>query len=134
MRSHRWIPALLLAGLFALQSAVSNAQEAIGKATSVKPQVEGSQGGTLSGGSDVYEKETVRTGQAGQADLRFKDSSNLKVGPSSSVNLDKLEDVPNKNAGTVDIQATHGSFRFSSPGKGTNYQIKSPYGTLGVRD
>ena len=134
MQSRNWIPALLLAGLFALLSTASNAQEAIGKATSVVPQAEGSHGGTLSGGSNVYSAETVRTGDAGKADLQFKDSSNLSVGPKSSVRLDKFVYDPNKSASTVAIQATKGSFRFvtGSQGKG-NYQIKTPYGTLGVR-
>ena len=62
MQSRKWIPALLLAGLFALPSTASNAQQAIGKATSVRPQAEGNHGRTLSGGSDVYSQETVRTG------------------------------------------------------------------------
>lgn len=136
MRSHNWIPALTLVGLFALQATVSNAQEAIGKATSVKPQAEGSHGGkrTLSTGGDVYSKETVQTGDSGQADLQFRDQSNLSVGPKSSVRLDKFVYDPNTSAGSVAIQATRGSFRFvtGSQGRG-NYQIKTPYGTLGVR-
>ena len=136
MQSRYWIPALMLAGLFALQSTASSAQEAIGKATSVRPQAEGTHGGTrtLSGGADVYSKETVRTGDSGQADLRFHDDSNLSVGPKSSVQLDKFVYDPNKSAGTVAIQATRGSFRFvtGSQGKGS-YQVKTPYGTLGVR-
>ena len=136
MRSHNWIPALTLAGLFALQATVSNAQEAIGKATSVKPQAEGSHGGkrTLATGGDVYSKETVQTGESGQADLQFRDQSNLSVGPKSNVRLDKFVYDPNTSAGSVAIQATRGSFRFvtGSQGRG-NYQIKTPYGTLGVR-
>jgi len=123
-----------LAILLVLPAAASNSQEAIGKATSVRPQAEGSHGGTLSGGSSVYSKETVRTGDSGQADLQFHDSSNLSVGPKSSVRLDKFVYDPNKSAGTVAIQATRGSFRFvtGSQGKG-NVQVKTPYGTLGVR-
>ena len=137
MQSYNLIPVLLLGGLFALQSTASSAQDAIGKATSVRPQAEGSHGGTrtLSGGSDVYSKETVRTGDTGQADLQFRDQSNLSVGPKSSVRLDKFVYDSNKSAGDVAIQATRGSFRFvtgSQGGKG-NYQIKTPYGTLGVR-
>ena len=109
MQSRYWIPALMLAVVFPLQStAAANAQEAIGKATTVRPQAEGTHGGirTLSGGADVYSKETVRTGDAGQADLQFHDSSNLKVGPSSSVRLDKFVYDPNKSTGTVAIEAT----------------------------
>ena len=35
----------------------------------------------------MYSKEVIRTGQSGQADLQFKDNSNLKVGSNSSVPL-----------------------------------------------
>ena len=136
MQRRYWIPALMLAGLLALQSTASSAQEAIGKATSVRPQAEGTHGGTrtLSGGADVYSKETVRTGDSGQADLQFHDNSNLSVGPKSSVRLDKFVYDPNKSTSTMAIEATRGSFRFvtGSQGKG-NVQVKTPYGTLGVR-
>ena len=134
MQSRNWVPALILAGLLALQSTAPNAQDAIGKATSIKPQADGSHGGTLSAGSSVYSKETVRTGGSGQADLRFHDSSNLSVGPNSSVRLDKFVYDPNKSASSVAVEATRGSFRFvtGSQGKG-NIQVKTPYGTLGVR-
>ena len=136
MQSRNWIPILSLAILCAMQATVLNAQEAIGKATSVRPQAEGSHGGTrtLSGGVNVYSAETVRTGDTGQADLQFLDSSNLSIGPKSSVRLDKFVYDPNKSTGTIAIQATRGSFRFvtGSQGKG-NYQVKTPYGTLGVR-
>ena len=123
-----------LAIVFVLHVTASGAQEVIGKATSVRPQAEGSRAGPLSGGSSVYSKETVRTGDTGQADLQFHDSSNLTVGPKSSVRLDKFVYDSNKSASTVAIQATRGSFRFvtGSQGKGA-VQVKTPYGTLGVR-
>ena len=134
MCNRNWIYALPLTILFALQATSSYAQEAIGKATSVIPQATGSHAGALSSGSSVYSKETIRTGQSGQADLQFKDNSNLKVGSNSSVHLDKFVYDPNRSGGTVAIQATRGSFRFvtGAQGKG-NVQVKTPYGTLGVR-
>ena len=123
-----------LAILLVLPAAASNAQEAIGKATSVRPQAEGSHGGQLTGGSNVYAKETVRTGQSGQADMQFHDSSKLKVGPSSSVKLDKFVYDPNKSSGTVAVEATRGTFRFVTGSQGAGaYKVKTPYGTLGVR-
>ncbi len=125
---------LLLVGLFTLlQSASSRGQEAIGSATSVKPQAEAN-ARTLAGGSTVYSKELIHTGDAGVADLRFHDNSNLSVGPKSSVRLDKFVYDPNKSSGSVAIEATRGSFRFvtGSQSKGS-YQVKTPYGTLGVR-
>jgi hypothetical protein len=135
MQSRNWIPVLSLAILFVLSPTASHGQEAIGRATSVRPQDEGSHGGTrmLSGGADVYSRETVRTGDSGQADLQFHDKSNLTVGPKSSVRLDKFVYDPNKTTGNVAIQATRGTFRFVTGSQGGSYQIKSPYGTLGIR-
>jgi hypothetical protein len=134
MQSRKWIPVLLLGGVVALQSTTASAQEAIGKATSVRPQAEGSHGNrTLSGGASVYSQETVKTGDSGQADLQFRDNSSLSVGSKSSVRLDKFVYDPNKSGGAVAIQATRGTFRFVTGSQGGNYQIKSPYGTLGIR-
>jgi len=135
MQSRSWIPILPLAVALALQSTAPSAQEVIGKATAVKPQAEGTHAGTLSNGSSVYSKETVRTGDSGRADLLFQDSSNLSVGPKSSVRLDKFVYDPNKSTGTIAVEATRGSFRFvtGSQNKGGSYSIKTPYGTLGVR-
>ena len=76
MTLHKTISALLLVGLFVLHSTTARTQEAIGSATSVKPQAEANTR-TLSSGSSVYSKELVRTGDAGVADLRFHDNSNL---------------------------------------------------------
>jgi hypothetical protein len=133
MTLHKTTSALLLVGLFVLQSTTARTQEAIGSATSVKPQAEANTR-TLSSGSSVYSKELVRTGDAGVADLRFHDNSNLSVGPKSSVRLDKFVYDPNKSVGGVAVEATRGSFRFvtGSQSKGS-YQVKTPYGTLGVR-
>ena len=134
MCNQSWIYALPLAIVFALQATPAHTQEAIGKATSVVPQATGSHAGSLSGGSNVYSKETIRTGQSGQADLQFKDNSNLKVGSNSSVHLDKFVYDPNKSTSAVAIQATRGTFRFVTGSQGNgSVQVKTPYGTLGVR-
>src|SRR5262245_39484406 len=134
MQCRHLAPLFILGGFVALGTAAS-AQDAIGKATSVRPQAEGSHGGnrTLSGGASVYSQETVRTGDSGQADLQFRDNSSLSVGSKSSVRLDKFVYDPNKSGGAVAIQATRGTFRFVTGSQGGSYQIKSPYGTLGIR-
>ena len=99
MESRIWIAPLMLAAAFVMQPTASHAQAAIGKASSVKPQADGSVAGTLAAGSSVHASETVKTGSAGQANLRFNDSSNLSVGPSSNVRLDKFVYDPNKGTG-----------------------------------
>ena len=129
----KWALGVLVLSLLALQSTVSHAQEAIGSATSVKPQAEAN-ARTLSGGSTVYSKELIRTGDAGVADLRFHDNSNLSVGPKSSVRLDKFVYDPNKSGGSVAVEATRGSFRFVTGSQGAgSYHVKTSYGTLGMR-
>lgn len=103
---------IALAILVVLQATASHAQEAIGKATSVKPQAEGSHAGPLSGGSSVYSKETVRTGDTGQADLQFHDSSNLTVRPKSSIRLDKF--VYDRTNQLVPLRSRRHAARFVS--------------------
>ena len=128
-----WISALPLVILFAIGSTVANAQT-IGTANSVKPEASGSIAGTLSAGSGVHANETVKTGSTGQAGLQFNDHSNLTVGPSSSVRLDKFVYDPNKGSGSIAIEATRGAFRFSTGGQNKGeVKIKTPYGTLGMR-
>jgi hypothetical protein len=134
MRIRNLMPAVALPVLLALQATASNAQTRIGSATSVKPDASGSVGGTLSVGSGVHANETVKTGSTGQAGLRFIDESNLAVGPSSNVRLDKFVYDPNKGGGTIAIEATRGAFRFSTGGQNKGeVKIKTPSGTLGIR-
>jgi hypothetical protein len=119
---------------FAMTLTVANAQTKIGTAQSVTPQAEGSVGGTLAAGSGVHANETVKTGSAGKAGLQLNDQSNLSVGPSSQVRLDKFVYDPNKGTGTIAIDAARGAFRFSTgPQNKGDVKIKTPYGTLGVR-
>jgi hypothetical protein len=127
------MPAVALAILFAFHSTASNAQTRIGSATSVQPEASGSVGGTLAVGSGVHSNETVKTGNSGKAGLQFHDQSNLSVGPSSQVRLDKFVYDPNKGGGSTVIEATRGTFRFSTGAQGGQVKIKTPYGTLGTR-
>ena len=127
-----WTSALVLAVSLALQPTASNA-ETIGKATKVKPEAHAS-GRLLAPGTEVNANDTVRTGNSGLADLRFNDDSNLSVGPSSEVHLNKFVYDPSKGSGTIAIEASRGAFRFvtGSQSKGA-YQVKTPYGSLGIR-
>jgi hypothetical protein len=137
-----WIPALPLVVLFAAAPTAANAETRIGTAQSVQPEASGGVG-TLSAGNDVHANETVRTGSSGQVGLQFNDHSNLTVGHSSVVRLDKFVYDPNKGTGSTVIDVTRGTFRFST---GAQDKIKSllpvllrdvkivtPYGTLGTR-
>jgi hypothetical protein len=126
-----WIVSAVALVCFALPA---HAQQAIGKATSVKPQAQGSVGGQLAPNSDVHANETVNTGNTGQANLQFVDRTQLSVGPMSTVRLDKFVYDPNRGAGTVVVNATRGAYRFVTGVQDSrSYEIKTPYATLGVR-
>ena len=139
-RCQRWTPALLATVLFAVQPTTSNAETrsaTIGVAASITPSAEGGTGTvfqTLATGSELHANETVRTGDAGKADLVFVDRTNLTVGPTSEVVLDKFVYDPVGNKGKVVLQATRGAFRFVTGTQDHSaYQLNTPYGTLGVR-
>jgi hypothetical protein len=139
MTSHAWTSACVLAVVFAVQSTASFAQQPpkIGAATATKNKVEGVVGSTtqtILGGTDVYTNELVRTGDASVADLKFLDDTSLSVGPISEIRLDKFVYDPNGSNGAVVIEATRGAFRFVTGKQDQRvYQIKTPFGTLGVR-
>ena len=134
-RSNSWTLALLVMVLLAMPSATSFAETRIGVAASTKPNADGFVGAgsqSLSAGSEVFANETVRTGNLGQADLVFLDQTNLTVGPTSEVLLDKFVYDQPGSKGNVVFQATRGAFRIVT---GTQdhraYAINTPYGSLG---
>jgi FecR protein len=137
MHSHKWTLASVLTVLFAMQSTGSNAESRIGTAASTRPNVEAVAGGntqTLSAGSEIYANQTVRTGNRGMADLVFLDKTNLSVGPTSEVRLDKFVYDPTGSAGNVVLQATRGAFRFVTGSQAKHaYKVSTPHGSLGVR-
>jgi hypothetical protein len=131
---------LLITVLFAMPSPTCNAETlsaAIGVAASITPSAEGGNGTafqTLAPGSELRASETVRTGDAGKADLVFIDRTNLTVGPASEVVLDKFVYDPVGSSGKVVLQTTRGAFRFVTGTQDHSaYQINTPYGSLGVR-
>ena len=82
----------------------------------------------------MHSNETVNTGSGGQANLQFLDNTKLSVGPMSTVRLDKFVYDPSKGTGAVTVNATRGAYRFVTGVQDSrNYQIKTPYATLGVR-
>jgi hypothetical protein len=129
---NRWI--VTAVALVVCSALPAHAQQKIGKATSVKPQAQGSVAGQLVPDADVHANETVRTSTGGQAELLFVDRTKMSVGPMSTVRLDKFAYDPNRGTGTVVVNATRGAYRFITGVQDPrSYEIKTPYATLGVR-
>ena len=128
--------ACAVAALVAMQATSFAQDPTIGNATATKNRVEGVMGSKtepIAKGTNLYTNEVVRTGDASVADLKFLDDSTMNVGPISEVKLDKFVYDPG-GGGAVIINATKGAFRFVTGKQDQkSYQIKTPYGTLGIR-
>src|SRR5262249_10040011 len=128
------ISALPMVILVAVVPAAADAQTRIGSARSVTPEASGSVGGTLAVGTRVHADESIQTRSSTQAARTFNAQSNLTVVHLSQVRLDKFVDDADKGPGSTVIEATRGTFRFSTGAQnGGQVRIKTPYGTLGVR-
>ena len=108
--------AAIVAGILtAVASPVLAQSSSIGSAARVQNTVSGVVGGkaqVLSDGTSVYASELVKTEADSLAKLTFLDQTNLSVGPSSQVKLDKFVFDLNKSASAVAVSMSTGAFRF----------------------
>src|SRR6185312_3327512 len=129
--------AILCFNTLAVDSAQADVPKA-GAASTVKgPSVTGVVGADTSAivaGKDVFADEVVNTDDASATELMFLDQTNLSITPGSSVKIDKFVYDPNGNKGGVVINVARGSLRFVTGSQDpTDYQIKTPVATIGVR-
>jgi hypothetical protein len=124
----------LLAGL---PSAPANAQTRVGEAAVVKNEfirVTGSGGSQINVGDGVLRDETVRTGVDGAARLVMADSTNLSLGPSATLKLDRTVFNDEHSYREIAIRLTTGAFRFvTGHSEKTAYKITTALATIGVR-
>lgn len=113
-------------------SALADAK--VGVASVVRNQVEGRGARKLAVGSEVFSNERIKTGAASNAQLMFLDKTVLSMGPNAELLLDKYVYDPNKGNGQVVVNAVRGGMRFVTGAQNpTNYSVKTPVGTLGIR-
>ncbi len=127
----------ILALAIGLVAANANAADEIGEATTATNEVTGTLGDlvrTIGAGDPVSGSEVVSTGVNSATLLKFLDDSNLNIGASSTVVLDRFVYDPNGSANSAVINLTKGAMRFvtghSDPAK---FQIKTQVATLGIR-
>lgn len=124
---------LIIAGGLVLAGPVL-ADESIGSAVGVTPQATGTIAGALTVGSQVFRDETVQTGAAGTAELRFLDETRLGIGPRSTVKLDQFVYRGGQQGDEIVLKLTKGAFRFvtgDAPKKA--YRIETPVAVIGLR-
>ncbi|MCZ8302084.1 MAG: FecR family protein [Beijerinckiaceae bacterium] len=135
--SGRRARASLVALLVLLPSALplpAFANDVIGKAETIENRVLGQQGEAprpLAVPDPVHRNERVTTEDKAQARLRFKDETDLRLGPKASIKLDAFVYSGEKNAA---MELSTGAMRFvSGNGPKGSYIIRTPVATVGLR-
>ena len=129
------ISALCLAAVLAASPA--HAQTRVGEAAVVQNEVvrvAGSATSQINVGDGVLRDEIVRTGLDSAARLVMADSTNLSLGPSATLKLDRTVFNDEHTYRDIAIRLTTGAFRFvTGHSEKTAYKITTPLATIGVR-
>jgi hypothetical protein len=131
--------AFLIVGLAALSAAApAQAEESIGGAKSVVNLVTGdlATGDKISvvQGDEVFKDEGVRTDADSSARLVLRDNTNLLLGPSSSIKLDRFVYAGPSQPGAIAVNLVKGALRFATGDADKKaYVISTPTAALGVR-
>lgn len=85
-------------------------------------------------GDDIVRDEVVRTLTDSGAKFVLKDSTNLILGPNSTLKLDRAVFTDEKTVGDIAIKLSAGSFRFMTGNSAKDsYAINTPIATMGIR-
>src|ERR1700704_4977328 len=129
------ISALCIAAGFAASPAHGRAR--VGEAARVKNEVVrvmGSASSQISVGDGVLRDEIVRTGLDSAARLVMADSTNLSLGPSATIKLDRTVFNDEHTYRDIAIRLTTGAFRFvTGHSAKAAYKITTSLATIGVR-
>jgi FecR protein len=126
----------LLAGPGMTKAATPDAPQ-VGQAELVVSEVRGRLGETtreLAIKDNVFSEEVIETEADAATRIVFLDGTELSMGPSSRMVLDRYVYDPNAGVGEMALQVVTGVFEFASgaiPSSG--YDIRTPFGTLAVR-
>lgn len=135
MKLRFWLfPTLISAALCATPSA--QAQTRVGEAVLVKNEVVRVAASTtpINVGDSMLRDETVRTGADSAARFVMADSTNLSLGPSATLKLDRTVFNDEHSYRDVAIRMATGAFRFvTGHSQKTAYKITTPLATIGVR-
>ena len=129
------VSALCLAA--GLATSPAYAQARVGEAVVIKNEVvrvAGSATSQINVGEGVLRDEVVRTGLDSAARLVMADSTNLSLGPSATIRLDRTVYNDEHSYREIAIRLTAGAFRFvTGHSAKTAYRISTSLATIGVR-
>jgi hypothetical protein len=127
--------ALFLAAVVAANPA--RAQARVGEAVIIQNEVVrvGASASTqINVGDGLLRDEVVRTGDASAARLVLADNTNLSLGPSATIKLDRTVFNDEHSYREIAVRLTTGAFRFvTGNSEKTAYKITTPLASIGVR-
>jgi hypothetical protein len=130
-----FVSALCLAAELAANPAYAQAR--VGEAAVVKNEVvriAASASSQINVGDAVLRDEIVRTGLDSATRLVMADSTNLSLGPSATITLDRTVFSDEHTYQDIAIKLTTGTFRFvTGHSEKAAYKISTPLATIGVR-
>jgi hypothetical protein len=137
MNSRNCFLFLFAIGLLALTASPVRAQKRVGEAAVVKNEVLRVAGPStiqIKVGDGLVRDEVVRTGLDSAARLVMADSTNLSLGPSATLKLDRTVFDDEHHYRDVAVRLTSGAFRFVTGNSAkAAYKITTPLATIGVR-
>jgi hypothetical protein len=88
----------------------------------------------LSKNSDIFFLDRISTNATGVGEFEFADGTKLAVGPSASLVVDAFVFKNGSSFQKLGLSAAKGTFRWiSGRSPSSAYQIRTPYGTMGIR-
>jgi hypothetical protein len=133
---HGFFLALTLGLVVTLTARPVQAQTRVGEAAVVKNEVVRVAAATtqINVGDALLRDEVVRTGVDSATRLVMADSTNLSLGPTSTIKLDRTVFDDDHHYRDVAIRLTSGAFRFvTGNSEKAAYKITTPLATIGVR-
>ncbi|MBH5373356.1 FecR family protein [Bradyrhizobium glycinis] len=130
-----WLFSTLLTAAICATSG-AEAQTRVGQAVVIQNEVVRVAATTtpINVGDSMLRDETVRTGADSAARLVMADSTNLSLGPSATLKLDRTVFNDEHSYRDVAIRMTTGAFRFvTGHSDKAAYKITTPLATIGVR-
>jgi hypothetical protein len=114
----------------------ANAQERIGLASAVRNDVSeiAPRVTKINSGDDVVRDEVVRTSADSDAKIVFRDDTNLSIGPSATLKLDRVVFSGETSYKDIALRLTTGTFRFVTGHSDKQaYSIRTPLAVIGIR-
>ena len=115
----------------------ADAQTRVGEAAVVQNEVvrvAASASTQINVGDGLLRDEVVRTGLASAARLVMADNTNLSLGPSATVKLDRTVFNDEHSYREIAVRLTTGAFRFvTGNSEKTAYKVTTPLASVGVR-